>query len=247
MFSGLRLQCNRLLDLLFPRYCAVCDEVLSESEQHLCIKCFMDLPRTNFHTEKENVMEKMYWGKIPIEQASAFIFYKEGFKDAVHDLKYRKNHAIGEYLGKLMADEINASSDFFKGIDAIVPIPLHRFRKWQRGYNQSEYIAKGINTVTKIPIFTNVVIRIVNNRSQTRMSHFDRKKNVEKIFMCTRPDLIRGKHILLVDDVITSNATTLSCAEAIMQAIGTPLPYVGDTSTIRFSILSLAYAGKLES
>lgn len=244
MFSGIRLQCNRLLDLLFPRYCAVCDEVLSESEQHLCIKCFMDLPRTNFHTDKENVMEKMYWGKIPIEKASAFIFYKEGFKDAIHDLKYRKNHAIGEYLGKLMAEEISTSSNFFEGIDAIIPIPLHRFRKWQRGYNQSEYIAKGIQAVTRIPIYSDVVIRGVNNRSQTKMTHFERKKNVENIFKCIQPDLLFGKHILLVDDVITSNATTLSCAEAIMKSVGTPLPYVGDTSTIRFSILSLAYAGK---
>lgn len=244
MFSGLRLQCNRLLDLLFPRYCAVCDEVLSESEQHLCIKCFMDMPRTYFHTMKENVMEKMYWGKIPIEQASALMYYKEGFKEPVHDLKYHKNHAIGEYLGRLMAEEIIASSDFFEGIDAIVPIPLHRFRKWRRRYNQSEYIAKGIHSVTEIPIYTDAVIRTVNNRSQTKMSFFERKKNVENIFKCTQPALLRDKHILLVDDVITSNSTTLACAEAIMQAVGAPFPYAGDTSTIRFSILSLAYAGK---
>lgn len=243
MFSGLKLQYNRLLDLFFPRYCAICDNVLAESEQHLCIKCFIDLPRTDLHKTKENVMEKMYWGKIPIEQASAFMYYKEGFKNVVLNLKYRKNHAIGEYFGRLMAEEVSDSSDFFEGIDAIVPIPLHCARLRKRGYNQSEYIAKGIQEVTNIPIYTDAVIRTVNNKSQTRMSHFERKENVEDIFKCVQPNLMKGKHILLVDDVVTSNATTLSCATAIMQAIGVPLPYAGDITTIRFSILSLAYAG----
>jgi len=204
----------------------------------------MDLPRTELHKTKENVMEKMYWGKIPIEHASAFMYYKEGFKDVVLNLKYRRNHAIGEYFGRLMAEEISESSDFFEGIDAIVPIPLHHSRLRKRGYNQSEYIARGIQAVTKIPIYSDAVVRMVNNKSQTRMFHFERKKNVENIFKCVRPDLLKGNHILLVDDVVTSNATTLSCATAIMQAVGTPLPYAGDTTAIRFSILALAYAGK---
>ena len=244
MISSIKSYSALLLDLFFPRYCAVCDAVLAETETHLCIKCFMELPRTNLHKMKENNLEKMYWGRMPIVHASAFMYYKEGFKNTIHSLKYRKNHAIGTYFGRLMAEEISQSSDFFADIDAIVPIPLHTYRLWKRGYNQSEFIAKGIQAVTHIPIYSDAVIRTVNNKSQTRMTHSERRKNVEDIFRCTHPELLKGKHILLVDDVITSNATTLSCATAIMQAVGTPLPYAGDTTSVRFSVLSLAYAGK---
>ena len=244
MISSIKSYSALLLDLIFPRYCAVCDAVLAETENHLCIKCFMELPRTGLHKVEENNLEKMYWGRMPIVRASAFMYYKEGFKNAIHNLKYRKNHAIGKYFGQLMAEEISQSSDFFAGIDAIVPIPLHSYRLWKRGYNQSEYIAKGVQEVTQIPVLTDVVIRHRNNQSQTRMTHSERRKNVEDIFRCTHPELLKGKHILLLDDVITSNATTLSCAESIMQAVGTPLPYSGDTTSIRFSILSLAFAGR---
>lgn len=245
MRSTLRPWIGGLLDFFFPRYCIVCDDVLSESEQYVCVKCFMTMPRTGFHLEHDNIMEKSLWGKIPIGRATSFMFYKEDFKKIVLSLKYRHKHSIGIYIGMLMAKEISSESDFFNGIDAIVPIPIHWKRKLHRGYNQSYYLAKGLHFVTGIPIYDNVVRRTVNNPSQTRMNRSERKTNVENIFRCHAPEQLRGKHILLLDDVRTTGATSLSCAISILKALGEYNEKGANVSgSVKISILTLAIANK---
>lgn len=245
MFGSLRQGLSGLLDFLFPRYCAVCDDILSENERHICIKCFMTLPRTNYHLEQSSPMEEPFLGKIPLGRATAFIFYKEEFREIIADLKYRRRHVLGEFFGRMMAKEISESSSFFDGIDVIVPIPIHWKRRLKRGYNQSYHLAKGVRSVTGIPIYDNVVRRTVNNPSQTRVHRSERMANVENIFRCHAPERLRGKHILLIDDVRTTGATSLSCAISILKALGEyDEKVVNAGGTARISILTLAIAGK---
>ena len=232
-----------VLDFLFPRHCAVCGTVLHQSEQHVCIRCFMDMPRTLYHMDEHSRLEKNYWGKIPIVRVAALMKYTESFKRIIHVLKYDGNTSIGEYFGRLAAQEIRDASTFFSDIDCIIPIPLHWRRQFHRGYNQCYHIARGISQVTHLPILTGIVRRVINNESQTQLTHEERQRNVQDIFRCTHPERLRGKHILIIDDVITTGATTTSCALSILRALG---DYTDDglniRSSVRISILALAIA-----
>ena len=245
LLHQLRRQLDAVLDLISPRCCAVCGRVLSEHERLLCLKCYMDLPRTGYHKAPHSFLETDYWARIPVGRAAAFFFYNEQNRQLLFSAKYHAKPGAGEYLGRLMAQEISNESDFFNDIDLIVPIPLHRRREKWRGYNQSDYIALGIHHVTGIPICRQAVVRTVDTESQTALTHAEREQNVKDIFRCTRPDLLRGRHILLVDDVVTTGATTRSCAQAILQALGEYDPNgINITASVRFSILALAIASK---
>jgi len=239
----LKQEANAILDLISPRLCNVCGCVLSEHEKYICVKCYMDLPRTGYHKAKHSFLEANYWGKIPIERAAAYFFYTETNRPVLFDFKYHTMPGLGEHMAMLMAQEICDESDFFKGIDVIVPVPLHHKRKMMRGYNQCDYIARGIQHITDIPICAEAVIRIVDNESQTNLTHQQREENVANVFRCVHPELLRGKHILLVDDVVTTGATTRSCAKAILQSLG---EYNEEglnlTASVKFSILALATA-----
>ena len=243
MISRLKAEFSALLDLISPRRCLVCRQTLAESERHICVKCYLDLPRTGYHKAQHSFLETNYWAKIPIHRAAAYFFYTEQNREILFGFKYHQKPQIGQYLGQLMAEEIVSQSDFFSGIDIIVPIPLHPGRQRQRGYNQSHYIAKGISQVTHIPICEKAVVRTIDNESQTHLLHTQRKDNVEGIFRCLHPELLRGKHILLVDDVITTGATTASCAQAVLQALGEYNEQgLNTTASVQFSILALATA-----
>ena len=176
----------------------------------------------------------MFWGHIPIERATALFFFTgSNTRNAIHRLKYRTSPHIGEYLGQVLAEEISESS-FFEGIDAIVPIPLAKGRLLKRKYNQCDWIANGISKQTGIPVVRNAVKRVRNNKTQTRLSVEERWENVEGIFQLHNPESIAGKHVLLIDDVITTGATVISCAQTLMKAGG----------NVRFSVVALAMAGE---
>lgn len=239
MISLLRQELGALLDLVSPRRCILCGQTLAPSEQDLCVKCYMNLPRTGYHKAQHSFLETDYWGKIPIQRATAYFFYEEKNRAILFRSKYHSKPHVGEHLAQLMSKEILAESDFFQDIDTLVPIPLHPSRQGQRGYNQSHHIARGISNVTHIPLCENAVVRIINNESQTKLGYQQRKENVEGAFSCIHPELLRGKHILIVDDVITTGATTTACAQAILQALGEP---ADGSSTTTFSIISLATA-----
>lgn len=223
-----------MLDFLFPRLCAGCRQRLTSSEKHLCCACLRELPRTNYHLMQTSPLEQMFWGHIPIECATALYFFSGNSpRSAIHHLKYRNAPHIGEYLGQILAEEISESR-FFESIDCIVPIPLATRRLLSRKYNQCDWIARGISRQTGIPVILDAVRRIRNNKTQTRLSTNERWENVEGIFQLVHPENVAGKHILLVDDVITTGATTISCAQTLMEA-------GHDT---RFSVVSLAMAGE---
>lgn len=243
IFSTIKTEVRAILDLLFPRRCAMCGCTLSTQEDVLCIGCWLGLNRTGFHLAEHSIMETYYWGKVPVERAASMFYYDVSSRNIIFHTKYYHKPFVGETIAQRYAREVMAESDFFHGIDAIIPIPLHRKRKHKRGYNQCEYIAQGISKATGIPVIGNAVIRTVNNPSQTKVEAHERAKNVENIFRCTHIDKLRGKHLLIIDDVITSGNTSLNCAKAIMKAEGTYRESgLNIGGSIRFSFMSLASA-----
>lgn len=237
-----------VLHFLFPCYCWQCGRRLLSGENHLCTECLAGLPRTGYHRQPGNSMEQRFWGQIPIRQATAFFFYhKDGAGSILmYQLKYYGHPGVGEYLARCAAREMLADavqSSFFEGIDYVLPLPLHPKKKRRRGYNQCDYIARGISSVTGIPVRDDVVFRRVANASQTRKSRAERRENVEGIFSLRSgkgqkgtPSLEKawaGKHLLIVDDVCTTGATITAMAEALMVIPG-----------VQISVFTLALAGQ---
>jgi ComF family protein len=207
-----------LVHLVFPNSCLICGESLSASEAYLCLECRFKLPKTNFHLQNDNPVEKRFWGKVHIEKASAFLHFQKGgaAQTLLHHLKYKGEKEVGFILGKFFALELQAAS-FCNTIDLIVPVPLHinRFRK--RGYNQSEWIAKGLSEVLQIPIESSALVRTVENQTQTKKTVYERWENTANIFSVTDKSAFENKHILLVDDVLTTGSTLEACAQAIKE------------------------------
>ena len=221
-----------IYNFLFPSHCVVCGERLSSQEQHLCLYCLATLPRTNYHLVEHSPMEQLFWGQLPIEKACSFFFYdSREIRKIIWAVKYNSQPTVGTYLAELYAREI-IPSGFFDGIDVIVPVPLAFRRRLKRGYNQCEYIGKGISRETHIPMLCDVVKRNKNNVSQTSLSRSDRQLNVDGIFTLLRPEKITGKHVLIIDDVMTTGATALSLGKTLVRAGG-----------VRISVLTLAMAG----
>ncbi len=223
---------DAFFNLLFPRSCVVCGGCLVRGEEYVCTVCNSRMPRTNYHLLPDNEIEKRFWGKSRVERATSYFFYTKGsdYRHILYQLKYKGSKEIGEVMGRYMAKEL-LSSGFFQGIDFIVPVPLHPKKKKSRGYNQSEWIALGISHVTGIPVDTETLIRVVANNTQTRKSVFERWENVQHVFQVVCPENIKGKHVLIVDDVLTTGATILSCATALTKS-----------TNVKVSIIALAVA-----
>lgn len=223
---------NDLLNLFFPKLCILCQEPLIDKEEQICLNCLCDLPHTNFHTQNDNPVLQLLAGIIRIENATAFLYYDKGGKvqRLIHSFKYRGNKELAFLLGKQMALHLQASP-VFKDVDILLPVPLHKKRKRKRGYNQSEWICYGIASVWGIPVNKEVLTKVTVTNTQTRKNLYDRWLNVKEMFSLKDPDSIAGKHILLIDDVITSGSTLSACAKTLTNIPG-----------IRLSILTLAVA-----
>lgn len=232
MDSALKTWFLSFFQLIFPRQCAACGKLLQEGEEVLCLKCNMDMPRTNYHCWKDNPVERMFWGKVPLERATSYFFYRKGggYRNILHQLKYGGRKDYGETMGRFMAAEL-MQTDFFRGVDVIVPVPLHPCKQQKRGYNQSEYIARGVSAVTGIGMDTSVVVRTKHTETQTRKFTYERWENVEGIFLLHHPGQFAGKHVLIIDDVLTTGATITACADAFQ-----------GVEDVRISILTLAKA-----
>ncbi|MBR1732242.1 MAG: ComF family protein [Alloprevotella sp.] len=225
---------KRLINLLFPSRCPVCGKRLMAGEDCLCTACHFTLPFTQWHGRRGNPAERLFWAKVPVERANAFLRYHPGTDSShlAHALKYRNRPGIGRVLGRMMAADLQGT-DFFDGIDCIVPIPLAKRRQHRRGYNQSEMLARGVAEATGLPLITSAIARIVDNPTQTSLTAQQRAENVQSIFRLRQAEKLADRHVLLIDDVLTTGATLLSCAKEMARASG-----------IRISILTLFVAGR---
>ena len=224
---------RELLQLFFPETCEVCGNSLRYGEHILCTDCLLDIPQIHLHNLEHNPVEELFAGSVPFERATAFFNYQKHTQYAhlVHKLKYQGREDIGILLGELFGVALQKSG-FLTGIDAIVPIPLHPKRQRKRGYNQSAVLAQGIANITGIAILENAVIRAVNTKTQTRKNKEERAQNVQGIFEVAVPSQLDGKHILILDDVITTGATCISCAETIL--------HHSNAKSISFASIALA-------
>jgi len=221
-----------LLNLVYPNLCLVCGESLVRGEKQICLSCLHHIPKTNYHLETDNTVEKRFWGKVPIHRATSFFHFYKGspFQQLLHELKYRGNQEIGVVTSMYAAADLLESPDFCS-VDVIVPVPLHPRKYAKRGYNQSECIARGLAAVLQKPIDTKNLIRIRENTSQTRKSVFDRYKNTQGIFHLKDNTAFKGKHVLLVDDVLTTGSTLEACMIPLFE-----------TDYIKISVFTLAIA-----
>ena len=220
--------------LFFPEVCFNCGNSLFRNEKVVCTRCALHLPETNFHRDPDNPVARVFWGRIYLQAATALYYYRKGgaVQKLIHRMKYDGHKEIGLYLGKLLGAEIS-KSPLFTDIDIIVPVPLHFRKQKKRGFNQAELIAEGIAEVTRIRINTKAVFREVPTDTQTKKSRYKRWDNVSEIFKLRDGHNLDGKHILVVDDVITTGATMEACLQALGAAPGT-----------RLSAVSIAFAHK---
>lgn len=206
-----------LKELLFPRYCKVCRQRLMQSEQHLCLGCLLELPRTHYERDPNNRLMQhfMEWSEV-VRATAYFHYYKEGkYSSLIHHLKYYDHPEVGTFLGHLAANELKQNG-FFDGIDLIIPVPLSKKKYRKRGYNQCDYIARGMSEVTGIPLRTDCIKRAIDTDTQTHKGRSDRWKNTEGIFHAVKPEELKGKHLLLVDDVLTTGATLHACTSTLL-------------------------------
>lgn len=204
------------LSLFYPRICVVCGNSLVRNEEILCTYCKFKLPKTNFHLIRDNPVNRLFWGRVQVEAATALLhFFKGGqVQRLMHHLKYKNRKDVGVFLGKLLAMELKKSF-LFTGLDIIVPVPLHPRKQKIRGFNQSELICRGLSQALNLELNTGDLQRIKHVSSQTRKSRYDRWLNVGEVFAVKDPLALSGKHILLVDDVVTTGATLEACVAAL--------------------------------
>ena len=217
MISGLQKYTDYLLQLFFPHCCIGCSAALADKDL-LCMQCIQQLPATGFFEHEDNPTEKIFYGRLPVQSAAAAYFFTKDslIQKLVFELKYKNNKAAGIYLG-VLTGHLLRSSPRFQHIDVLIPVPLHPSKKRKRGYNQAELICRGMASVIQKPILTNAVIRTQFTGTQTRQDRIHRWQNMENVFRVTDETAITGKHILLVDDVITTGATLEACGRAILQ------------------------------
>lgn len=205
------------VSILFPPLCVSCENVLVHQEEFICTACGFHLPVNDHYLFEENELTKRLLGKAAIETGSAYLSFSKSslVQTMIHKLKYRKDYRIGTCLGQWFGSQLS-TAPLYVDVDIVVPLPLHQKKKRLRGYNQSVYIAQGIAEAMSLPVNTTDFIRVRNTVSQTKKSRFDRYDNVEDAFICIDPAAFEDKHILLVDDVLTTGASIASAARTLL-------------------------------
>ena len=212
--------------------CISCGNVLMQSERFLCLHCLYNLPETRYHEFDESPVTQLFMGRVSVENVGAFLFYKKGnhTQKILHNLKYYGLKEIGVFLGNIYGKQL-AQHPKWQDIDIIIPIPLHKKKEKKRGYNQSEWIAKGLSAGMQVPYNTRLLIRSEFTETQTKKSRFHRWENVKDVFHITDMKALENKHILLCDDVLTTGATL----EAAIQKLA-------GISGVKVSVVTLATA-----
>ncbi len=228
MRLGMWIQPAALLDdllfLVYPRYCPACDRRFPIGSRLLCLTCTVELPLTGHHLYPENELTERFWGRLNLEGGAAmYNFVKEGrVQRLVHALKYRGRTDVGLYLGMEFGQLLRKSPSFPK-VDCVVPVPLHPRKERTRGYNQSSYWARGLARSLGVPHFPRALKRRDFTRTQTHKTRMERMQNVQRAFQVRHAETLAGKHVLLVDDVLTTGATLESCGQLILDLPGSRL------------------------
>ncbi len=219
-----------IIQIFFPETCVICENTLAYGEISVCISCRAGLPLTYFTSETENQLEKNFFGRILLEEGTALLYYQIGnpTQKLLHQLKYKGREEVGVFLGNWLGEEIK-QSDRFKEIDCIIPVPLHAEKEKQRGYNQVTEFGKCISIILGVTFNEHVLIRKVFKESQTKKDRIHRMIT-DGIYMVEDMAVLKDKHILLLDDVITSGATIEACCHALYQIPG-----------IKISVAAMAY------
>lgn len=220
------------LELFFPSLCITCGDRLISQERFICINCWQDLPVTNFHLNTENKVAQLFWGRVQIENATSFFSYKKGsrYQKLIHFIKYKGMNELGFETGKRFGIVLADFPDY-QMIDIVVPVPLHPKKQKQRGFNQSESIADGIAESMNLQVDFENLYRTTFTSTQTRKNRFERWQNVEGIFDVKNQEKFIDKHILLIDDVITTGSTLEACTFQLLKIEG-----------VKVSIATLAFA-----
>lgn len=223
---------TNLLEFFFPTLCVTCGNRLITQENFLCIDCWYDLPVTNFHHRSGNKVEQLFWGRVQIENATAFFAYNKGsnYQQLIHFIKYKGQKELGLETGRRFGMSLTESPQF-NSVDIIIPVPLHPKKQKKRGYNQSEWIAKGISESMKKLLSVNNLCRNLHTSTQTRKNRYERWENVDNIFEVIQSGEFEGKHVLIIDDVVTTGSTLESCALQLLKI-----------ENVKVSIATLAFA-----
>lgn len=217
-----------LLRLFYPEECRVCRTPLVEGEQQLCLRCLHALPRTDCVDGVCVRAEQLFAGKLPFGVAFSFLEYRKesAVQHLIHSLKYHDNKELAYLLGRIAAAESTSIARGIERVDLLLPVPLHPRKQRQRGYNQAEWIAYGLQSIWHLPVETDALSRIRPTDTQTRRSSNEqRRENVLGAFAVASAEALRDKHILLVDDVITSGSTLEACAQALRGVPGTTVSF----------------------
>ncbi len=224
---------DSVLHLLFPHVCTGCGSDILSENSILCMRCIDAMPETNFELHAGNPVEKLFWGRIKLTAGTAqFYFTKESLmQHLMHQFKYKGNKELGLQLGRLMGEQLIKSGNY--NVDALVPLPLFPAKEKRRGYNQATILCKGMSEVMNIPVLEKIVTRPEHTETQTKKGRIERWKNVEGKFVVADANAIQNKHLLLVDDVVTTGATLESCGVAILNA-----------SNVKLSIAALCVSNR---
>ena len=212
---------NDFLSMIFPRICNACGNALFKGEEVICTFCTYHLPKTGFYLRPDNPVAKAFWGKVPIHAASAYYYFYKGnrVQQLIHRLKYKGGVEVGYKIGSLYGQEL-IKSPLYHHIQAVIPVPLHASRIMKRGYNQSDYIARGIADAMGIHAETNLLLRKQKTETQTKKKRFHRFENMKSVFELNGANTSTARHFLLVDDVITTGSTMASCAQELLKLPG---------------------------
>ena len=205
--------------LLYPTICYGCKKNEIDKSEWLCLQCLTALPYTGFENTRNNPVEQLFWGRTTFKFASSCFFYveKTPIQRLIHEVKYKEQQQLGRWLGQMMGRKLENIFDASQ-VDLLLPMPLHPKKQKHRGYNQATLLCEGIHAITNCNFLEQVLIRNTNTKTQTKKSRIERWENVSEVFDITTNEKVINKHVVLVDDVITTGASTEACAATLIKA-----------------------------
>lgn len=215
---------KNLLNLFFPKICSACNSQLSDNEIQICTNCRYELPLTNFHDDPENMVHKRLYGRVQLEQATALLhFSKKGIvQGLMHNLKYRGQESIGQFLGEWLGEELK-HVEAYKAVDVVIPVPLHKAKLKSRGYNQVDKFGIALANALEADYNASVLVKTTNTKTQVFKDRIKRQEHQSSNFKIVDYSILEHKHLLLVDDIVTTGATVEDCANQLQRIKGITL------------------------